>query len=195
MIAEEYNSPKCGKFIEAGRKLFWKYGFRRVTIDEICKAAGVSKMTFYRCFENKTDLAKTIFNEVVRVSIDEFNEIIKADIPSSEKLRKILMMKMEGTNDISRDFMRDFYSNNDTGLKDFVDKATRNAWEEIIAGFRYAQEKGWFRNDFKPEFLFYISQKLVPMFDDEELLKLYDNPQDLIMECTNFFTYGITPHE
>jgi len=187
--------PTCRKFIETGRKLFWKYGFRRVTLDEICREAGVSKMTFYRCFENKTDLAKTIFSEVVRVSMEDFNEIIKADIPSSEKLRKILVMKMEGTNDISRDFMMDFYSSNDTGLKEFVDKATTEAWKEVIAGFRYAQEMGWFRKDFKPEFLFYISQKLVPMATEEELLKLYDNPQDLIMEFANFFTYGLSPHD
>ena len=189
------SSPKCRKFIETGRKLFWKYGFRRVTIDEICREAGVSKMTFYRCFENKTDLAKTIFNEVIRISIDEFNEIIKADIPSSEKLRKILVMKMEGTNDISRDFMMDFYTSNDTGLKEYVDNATREAWKEIIAGYKYAQEMGWFRKDFKPEFLFIISQKLVPMATDDELLKLYENPQDLIMEFANFFTYGISPHD
>ena len=68
------------------------------------------------------------------------------------------------------------------------------AWKEVIDGFRYAQEMGWFRKDFKPEFLFYLSQKLIPMATDEELLKLYDKPQDLIMEFANFFTYGISVH-
>ena len=194
-MATDNDSPKCIKLIETGRKLFWKYGFRRITIDEICKEASVSKMTFYRCFDNKTELAKTIFDEVVKGAIREFNEIIMADIPSSEKLRKILMLKMEGTNDISREFMMDFYNSPDTGLKEYVENATRASWNEIVSGFRYAQEMGWFRKDFKPEFLFYISQKLTPMFTDEYLLKLYENPQDLIMEFANFFTYGISPHE
>ena len=193
-MKEKYDSPKCRKFIETGRRLFWKHGFRRVTIDEICKEAHVSKMTFYRCFENKTDLAKTIFEEVIRVSIEKFNEIIKADITPSEKLRQILEMKMEGTDEISREFLLDFYSSPDTGLKEYVENATMLAWKEIIEGFRYAQERGWFRKDFKPEFLFYVSQKLVPMASDEELLKLYDKPQDLIMEFANFFTYGISAH-
>ena len=193
-MREKSDSPKCRKLIEAGRKYFWKYGFRRVTIDEICKEADVSKMTFYRCFENKTDLAVTIFDEVVRVSIEKFNEIIKADITPSEKLQQILVMKMEGTDEISREFMLDFYSSSDTGLKDYVENATMMAWKEVIDGFRYAQEMGWFRKDFKPEFLFYLSQKLVPMATDEELLKLYDKPQDLIMEFANFFTYGISVH-
>ncbi len=193
-MKERSTSPKCRKFIEAGRMLFWKYGFRRVTIDEICKEADVSKMTFYRCFKNKADLALTIFDELVSLSLEKFDEIIKAELPPSEKLRLILIMKMEGTDEISREFMMDFYTSADTGLKEYVENATRMAWNEIIDGFRYAQEKGWFRKDFKPEFLFYVSQKLVPMATDEELLKLYDKPQDLIMEFARFFTYGISPH-
>ncbi len=194
-MTTEYNSTKCLKLIEAGKRLFWKYGFKRVNVDEICKEAKVSKMTFYRCFENKTDLAKTIFDKLVQVSIEEFNRIIKADIPPSEKLKKILLMKMEGTNDISREFMMDFYASPDTGLKEYVENVTKASWNEIIKGFRYAQEMGWFRKDFKPEFLFYISQKILPMVTDEELLELYNNPQEVIMEFVNFFTYGITPHD
>jgi len=189
------DSPKCRQLIETGRRLFWKYGFRRVSVDEICKGANVSKMTFYRCFENKTELAKTIFDDVVRASIEKFNEIVKADISPSEKFQQIITMKMEGTNEISRDFLMDFYSSTEVGLKEYIEKATRDSWIEVVAGFRYGQEKGWIRKDFNPEFLFYISQKLIPMCTDENLLKLYDKPQDLIMEFANFFTYGITPHE
>ena len=190
---EEFDSPKYRALMEAGRKLFWKYGFRRVTVDEICKEAEVSKMTFYRCFKNKTEIARTIFNEVIKKGIEKFNEIINADTEPSEKLKQILIMKMEGTNEISRDFLMDFYNSSDPGLKTFVEEVNRSSWEKIIAGFRYAQEMGWFRKDFKPEFLYYISQKLIPMCTDEELLKMYNTPQELIMEFLNFFTYGITP--
>ena len=104
-------------------------------------------------------------------------------------------MKLEGVDNISQEFLIDFYSSPDTELKIFVEETTRSSWDEIIKGFRFAQEKGWFRKDFKPEFLFYISQRISPMVNDENLLKLYDNPQDLIIEFTNFFTYGISPHD
>lgn len=190
-----YSSPKRKNLLETGKKLFWKYGFRRVSVEEICKKAEVSKMTFYRCFENKTEFAKTIFSDAVREGIKKFNEILIADITSSEKLHRIILMKLEGVDNISQEFLIDFYSSPDTELKIFVEETTRSSWDEIIKGFRFAQEKGWFRKDFKPEFLFYISQRISPMVNDENLLKLYDNPQDLIIEFTNFFTYGISPHD
>jgi AcrR family transcriptional regulator len=194
MLAEKENA-KRESLLDTGRRLFWKYGFRRVTVNEICKEADVSKMTFYRFFENKTDLAKTIFDKEVQNAIDKFNEIIKSDISASEKMKNIIQMKMEGTNDISSEFLMDFYRSSDTGLKEYVEEVTRNSWKEIIEGFRYAQQRGWFRKDFKPEFLFHISQKLVSVWTDVEMLKLYNSPQDLILEFANFFAYGISPHD
>jgi AcrR family transcriptional regulator len=194
MLAEKENA-KRESLLNTGRRLFWKYGFRRVTVNEICKEADVSKMTFYRFFENKTDLAKTIFDREVKNAIDKFNEIIKSDISASEKMKNIIQMKIEGTNDISSEFLMDFYRSSDTGLKEYVEEVTRNSWKEIIEGFRYAQQRGWFRKDFKPEFLFHISQKLVSVWTDVEMLKLYNSPQDLILEFANFFAYGISPHD
>ncbi|HOU02306.1 MAG TPA: TetR/AcrR family transcriptional regulator [Bacteroidales bacterium] len=188
-------NKKYKSLLETGKKLFWKHGFRRVTIDEICHEAGVSKMTFYKWFDNKTGFAKTIFSNEVQRAIIEFRKIMEKEMPPAERLKTIITMKMEGTNDISREFLMDFYSSDDTSLKSFVDDLTSKSWNEIISSFRMAQEKGWFRKDFKPEFILYLTQHLIPMYTDENLLKLYDTPQDLIMEFTNFFTYGISPHE
>lgn len=185
---------KREQLIETGRRLFWKFGFRRVSVDEICREADVSKMTFYRYFENKAELAKTIFSLEVRKGIETFNGIMTADIPPADKLKAIITLKAEGTHDISREFLTDFYKSDDTGLKAYVEEVTAESWKEIIEGFRMAQEKGWFRKDFKPEFLIYVTEHLIPLLTDEKLLSLYDSPGDMLLEVVNFFTYGIAPH-
>jgi AcrR family transcriptional regulator len=188
------SKSKLDSLLEAGKKLFWKYGFKRVSIDEICREAGISRMTFYRFFENKTGLAKTIFEHVAAEGVSTFNEILESDASPSEKLKKIISMKAEGTNDISTDFLTDFYKSSDTDLPEFIERVTRESWDEVITGFRRAQEEGWLRKDFKPEFIFLVSQKLTDLITDKELLKLYNNQQELLMEFANFFTYGIAPH-
>ncbi|MDD5185790.1 MAG: TetR/AcrR family transcriptional regulator, partial [Paludibacter sp.] len=45
-------------------ELFWKHGFKKVTIDEICKKANVSRKTFYTFFENKTALVIFLMNKL-----------------------------------------------------------------------------------------------------------------------------------
>lgn len=195
LMKANIENKKYKSLLETGKKLFWKHGFKRVTIDELCREAGVSKMTFYKWFDNKTEFAKTIFSNEVQLAIREFRRLMTEQMPPADRLKAIITMKLKGTNDISREFLTDFYSSDDTSLKLFVDDLTSKSWNEIISSFRTAQEKGWFRNDFKPEFILYITQQLIPMFTDENLLKLYDTPQDLILEFTNFFTYGISTHE
>lgn len=54
---------KENQIIEAARSLFNKYGFKKVTMDEIAKEAGVTKRTVYAYFKNKEDLFKVIVNE------------------------------------------------------------------------------------------------------------------------------------
>jgi AcrR family transcriptional regulator len=186
-------SSKDDLLLEAGRVLFWKYGFRRVTTEEICKEAGVSRMTFYRCFNNKNHLAKTIYKNIVYQALEEFNNIIHSGASSSEVMKKILMLKMEATENISREFLIDLYNSPGSELQVFAEETNRKVWEKMIEGFRIAQENGTFRKSFKPEFLMYVSQKIGSLIADEELLKLYDNPRDIIMEFVNLITYGIVP--
>jgi len=192
---DEKTSKKYTQLLSTGKQLFWKYGFRRVSIEEICQEAGISKMTFYRFFPNKMELAKTVFDQVANEGLQEFRSIIHENSTASEKIRKIVLMKQKGVNDVSKEFLKDFYSSPELGLKAYIEEKTRVMWNEMLNDFRETQEKGWFRKDMKPEFLFYISQKAGEMLNDEQLSQMYDTPQELLIEITNFFAYGISPHE
>ena len=57
---------KDKQIIEAARKLFNKYGFKKVTMDEIAREANVTKKTVYTYFNSKEELFKYFINEEVR---------------------------------------------------------------------------------------------------------------------------------
>lgn len=189
------SGKKHEEVIKAARELFWKHGFKRISVEEVCQKAGVSKMTFYRFYPNKLELAKAVFDIEVQKGMQAFRTIMEEDTPPSEKMRKMLQMKFEGANNISREFLMDFYSSTDTALKTFVEEKTAQAWGELLNDFRLAQQKGIFRSDFKPEFMLYLSQKIGDLINDTTLLQLYNSPQELVMEFANFFSYGISPHD
>jgi AcrR family transcriptional regulator len=190
---EAAKATKHDKIHQAAHELFWKHGFKRVSVEEVCEKAGVSKMTFYRLFPNKIELAKAVFDKVSQEGVIAFREIMSAEIPSEEKMKQILLLKHEGTNQISNEFLTDFYTSKEFGLKEFVEAKTAQMWQLMLDDFIKAQQDGTFRKDFKPEFLLFVARKLTELFNDPVLLQLYDSPQDLIMEFARLFIYGISP--
>lgn len=190
MQIEKISKPEL--INHAARELFWKHGFKRVSVEEVCEKAGISKMTFYRFFPNKIELAKSVFEKVSAESVAAFREIIHDEIAPEEKMKRILFMKHEGTSQISNEFLMDFYTSKELGLKEFVEQKTAESWGMILADFRTAQLHGIFRKDLKPEFLLFITQKLTESFNDPALMQMYDTPHDLVMEFAKLFMYGIS---
>jgi AcrR family transcriptional regulator len=152
-------------------------------------------MTFYKYFPNKTELAKTIYDNVIIEGQKQFRQILTDDTPTSEKIRKFIQMKAEGTNDISMEFLQDFYVDPESELKAYVEEKTRQTWDVLIIDFKEAQKNGVFRSDFKPEFLIKVQFKLMEMLEDESMISMYDTQQELILEFANLMMFGIVPHE
>lgn len=190
----ENNRQKYDDILRNGRDLFWKYGFRRVTIEEICKKSGVSKMTFYKYFTDKTELAKRVFEWIVDEGQTELRKIMNDDSPAPEKIKKMITMKLEGTNNISNEFLQDFYTGS-SELRNYVEEKTKIAWFQLINDFREAQKAGTFRKDFNPELIIRIQSKISELLEDESVTSLYDSRQELIMEFAKFMFYGIAPHD
>jgi len=190
----EYN-PKHKQILETSKALFWKFGFRRVTIEELCKEAGVSKMTFYKYFPNKIELVKTLMNRILTESLAKYKKITESDIPYPEKVIQMIQLKQEQVQTMSSEFFRDYVQSDDPELINFLNQLSRENLQMFTNDFKKAQETGDIRSDVKVEFIMYIMNHLVEMTHDDKLLNLYDEPQDLVMEITRFLFYGILSRE
>lgn len=187
-------NKKYNDILETARVLFWKYGFKRVSIEEICREAKTSKMTFYKFFPNKLDLAKAVFDSVVDKSVKQFKIHLDDAKTASELLANMLQMKRDGIHDISKEFVTDFYANPELGLKDYINEKTQEVWLEMVGDFKLAQERGLFRKDLNIEFFLYFTRKFSDYLDDPYMNQLFPNPQDLVMELTRMSAYGISPY-
>lgn len=132
----------------ASEKFFQNY-YRDVTVDEIVKAAGISKRTFYENFESKEEIVKIII-------IDEINRV-------KSYINKILNDKKSNSLDkIIKVFNIHSQSNNlkfyDTQLVFKLSMEVPEAFEiikhhkdiffkEMVNLFIQAQKSGYFRKD------------------------------------------------
>ena len=72
---------KKEQIVEAARKLFTKYGYKKVSMDEIAKEAGVTKKTVYAYFKDKDELFKYFVFEEVDVMKKLVKEVEDRNLP------------------------------------------------------------------------------------------------------------------
>jgi AcrR family transcriptional regulator len=184
---------KQKQIIETARALFWKYGMNRVSVEEICREAGISKMTFYNYYKNKDDLAIAILDVIQEEAMQKYQTIMNQKIPFVEKVKLSIQLKMEGTEALSSEFFSDLHKNAAPEVTAHFQKMYQENIQVVLNDYLKAQKRGDIRKDIKPEFILYFLNHIVDMAKDDQLLSLYDSPQDMIMELLNFFFYGILP--
>jgi AcrR family transcriptional regulator len=187
------DNKKFEIIVDTARGLFWRHGISRVSIEEICREANVSKMTFYRFFTNKSELGKKVIDDIIDEGIQKYNELMEKDISFEEKIRSQLLLKFEGTKEISAELIKDIFSNDKLGLKEHWLNRAKQFSEKVRSDYFEAQKKGWIRKDLNLDLVFYLNNKIVDIFSDPNLLALYDNMQEAIMDYGNLIFYGILP--
>ena len=176
-------SKKQARIVETANDLFRRYGIKKVTVEEICRKAGASKMTFYKYFANKSELFLHIWNQWVEKEFDNLDEVNELDIPFPEKIRLVLQYKLDFTARIGPDLLEEIF-HYDLDIHAFTPR--------ILAWLLEAQARGEIRPEVRPEFLFGAFDRIYyTLIRDDDLRKLYPDISEFIKEIFNFYFYGI----
>lgn len=80
------------RILEAARDRFYKFGFTKVTTDEIASAIGISKKTLYKYFSSKDHLLEEVIQSTLRECDCTLNGILfNQELDFVEKLKQIMM--------------------------------------------------------------------------------------------------------
>ncbi|MFC2136520.1 TetR/AcrR family transcriptional regulator, partial [Bacteroidota bacterium] len=171
-------------------ELFTRFGMKRITVEEICEKAKVSKMTFYKYFPNKNELIKFWWTEIIDEGYRRFDEVNAQDIPFTEKVKFILKLKKEYADKLSKEFMEEYFALLPDMRVTFAEAFQRSI-ETFMKFIKDAQKKGDVRKDMRPEFFLAVVNKLLELPQDPAVMKLYPNYTDLVLEINKFMFYGI----
>jgi AcrR family transcriptional regulator len=81
---------KRRRFFEAAEPLFQRFGFRKTTVEEVCRAAGVSKRTFYDLFKDKEDLLMQLVEAVCNGMAVAWEATLSAGMSPLDRLHGFL---------------------------------------------------------------------------------------------------------
>ncbi len=180
------------QIIAAADKLFRRFGFKKVTVEEICQVAGASKMTFYKYFPNKNELIKHLWQIMIDDSMEKLNQLEKMDTPFTEKVNLILKMKEEATANMGNQYVRD-YLEMVPELQDFYNNIFTLVMQKFMVIIKNAQDKGEVRKSLRPEFFLAVVNMMMELAKNEQLAGIYQNYTEFALEVNNYLYYGMMP--
>ena len=85
------NEAKKAKVIEAAQGIFFRYGFRRVTMGDLAQAAGISRPALYLLFCNKEE----VFEATLRAFSARTLGAVRAGLPAQAGVKEKLRFAFE----------------------------------------------------------------------------------------------------
>jgi len=183
-------SPKFNQIVDTATELFMRFGVKRVTVEEICQTAKISKMTFYKCFKNKTDLAEYIIFSILDTGQKEFEQIINSGSSFEEKMNQFIKFKIHYAKQISKEFLIDFMHLSDNIHQRMIEYSEKNQLI-FIQLIEEAQKMGEVRKDVSIIFINFMFNNFMELREDDRFLNLFGNVENITSDMLNFFFYGI----
>ncbi|MCB9092335.1 MAG: TetR/AcrR family transcriptional regulator [Halobacteriovoraceae bacterium] len=177
--------------IHEAKKLFFKFGVKRVTVEEICSTCGVSKKTFYQFYKNKFHLIEQILNIFEEEDNQIFLKIKKEKISFKEKILKITQEKMKRYDSTEAIFFNDVMENCKE-LDDYITRVKRDMERQFFLFVCEEQEENNLRKDLPARFISYLlSTKAMELIFDSEIEKMFPNFNKRVFHVLDCLMNGI----
>ena len=80
--------------LDAADRLLARYGYKKMTVDDLAREAGIGKGTVYLHFKSKEDVVLSHVERIVRRLLDRQKVIIESGDAPADKLRQMLLLRV-----------------------------------------------------------------------------------------------------
>jgi AcrR family transcriptional regulator len=183
------SEKKYKKLLDKAEELFWKYGYSSVSVDQIAKEAGISKMTIYKHFHSKEDLFIEVLKQNTEHHINKLMELLDEKYHTIEKIRTMYGYMIDLNSQISPIFVKDIMDR-----ANILDKVMAFKEQKVLLLWRYIVEDGIKKKEIRELDMDFISNLLLYMptvlmktdsyIDEAKRVKMLENLFD-------FMSYGL----
>ena len=171
-------------------KLVLEKGFKATKVQDICKEAGVSKMTFYYYYENKQDIIAEVLQMFFDHAIHSTKSIIKKDLPFHEKIMELVEWKAEFVKSMSREFLNELY--NGGGQYMNMMKDVMQETQTLMYNF-YAdgKSKGEINRTVDIQVIMFWMNIVSDMMIEGKFNHLFADPNEMYRQTRDLILYGV----
>lgn len=156
------------KIIRETKELFFRYGIKSITMEDIARELGISKKTLYQHFDNKNDLLLEVINLHDREEKARLIEIQSVATDAIDEMIRIAKYFDQMLKQVSPSLVFDVQKYHRDAWEKMNKMHNEDVYKEIFANLRRGIEEGLYRDDFDTDIIakIYVSTSILSTRSD-----------------------------
>ncbi len=178
------------KILAEAKRLFFMYGWKRITMDEIAGAAKISKKTIYQYYPSKDDLVREVASRIFDAKINRLHEVIDSNAPVVEVFKGMFDIFRTLNQEVSEPMMQDIRSMPD--LWKMIEEKRMSVFQRIESIIERGKKDGSLKPELNSDLFLRIYMGMLQRFANPMMLaELNLRPSDFIEQMRLIIFEGI----
>jgi AcrR family transcriptional regulator len=180
------------ELVTKAKNLFFSYGLKSISMDDLAREAGTSKKTIYQIVSDKNELVDKVVTDLVSCYGEAMAECRAVARNAVEEV--ILKTRAPFTTlaAINRNFFYELEKFFPAGWDKLVAYRQQVMLPSIVKNLQWGMEEGLYRPDLDAHFTAHVRlQQILTALNPKDFFQLTTDPQKLMNDLTEFFLHGI----
>ncbi len=185
-------SKKRDSIINTSKELLNQFGIDKVSVEEICRKANVSKGTYYKYFSNKDQVVMELVKGFLKDAKERFLILVQQRAVFEKLIEGLIKVKVDFMKEYTEVFLKDLYKSTDEMIQQALLELNKQSLDNVV----YVYELGLKEKKINPcvtiEFFLYQLELMDKIRTDERIKKIYPNRDERELIVFQQFLFGIT---
>lgn len=192
-IVSNISNAKQAALLKAAYQLFRKHGFQRVSIEEICRTAGVSKVTFYKYYAGKDELIIAMVKSIIERHISISDTIMQSGKSIKDKLEQIISSKRNLISNLGEEMVHSILLTPITA--NYLSEIRGAALQSVRSFFTREQQQGNINPKVNVDFILLFMEEINKMVDNEAMLNKFGSVEQMVAQINEILMFGIVARD
>lgn len=180
------------RILAEAERLFWKYGVRSVTMEEIARQLGISKKTIYQHFADKEEILYQVIQDKIGRDRSEMECMVTETANPVEELLSVLHMMQKNADKVSPNLLIDIKRYYPQAFGLFRQHKEGQIMRSILENIQKGIGQGIYRSDINPAILARLRVEQIELAFNSDLFPAEQySMHDIQAELIHHFVRGM----
>ncbi|MBB6004242.1 TetR/AcrR family transcriptional regulator [Arcicella rosea] len=180
------------RIIKKSKELFFRYGVKSVTMDDIANELGISKKTIYLHFEDKDDIVYQLFLGEMVEDKCEWDDLYNTSSNVIERMVKSMELIKQAFSEVNPTTLFDIKKYHPRAWNIFQEHKQRFILENLKKDLVEGIEQGYFRSEIKIDILAKMRLEQIEMGFDPHIFSITQHTLvEVQLELLDHFIRGV----